>query len=334
VARPDANVGLATGRGVFVVDIDGPKGEQALIDYQKARGILPDTAHQATGSAKGRQLVFRGNGVRNKQKWLPGVDIRGENGLAVMPASVHASGGRYRWIERPEHVGVAEAPSWLLEDLTGDVKPARPPRSAATAAAAPKTDEKTSQAVAALGGTIRHWRPKGDLIGSPTAEGLGRDAAKIFPINGTGQRFDQGSKVACRYLCLGKGPELVYAIGFYYLWHYHEKGLIATPFPEALDLLAESIRAAVAKLDAGELQYNTEEDRSLEAAGLELTPWEEILADAALSLEDGELSLVLPTASPLPPLNPVEENKGAGPGARGHTARGHTGMPLCRTVTE
>jgi len=94
---PDANVGIATGRGsdLVVVDVD-PRHGGTLASL----GELPRTARVRTGGG-GWHLYFRypqGEDVRNSSnKVAPGIDVRGEGGYVVAPGSLHESGRRYEW---------------------------------------------------------------------------------------------------------------------------------------------------------------------------------------------------------------------------------------------
>lgn len=127
---PWANVGLITGgvSGVFVLDVD-PRhgGDGSLNNLQAEHGILPATVEANTGGG-GFHLFFRhpGRPVKNAVNIAPGIDIRGDGGLIVLPPSDHASGGRYTWGEltKPNLVEVAEAPDWLLDLVLDKPRPA------------------------------------------------------------------------------------------------------------------------------------------------------------------------------------------------------------------
>jgi len=117
---PDANVGVATGGGLIVVDID-PRhgGDDGFDDLTQRLGKLPDTVEAITGS-KGRHIylaVPQGVEIRNSAGILaPGVDVRGEGGYVVAAPSTHVSGKVYSWelSSRPDEVDVAEAPrAWI-----------------------------------------------------------------------------------------------------------------------------------------------------------------------------------------------------------------------------
>ena len=50
----------------------------------------------------------------------PGIDIRGDGGVVILPPSVHFDkqhkpDGRYTWIVGPKSADFAPLPSWILE---------------------------------------------------------------------------------------------------------------------------------------------------------------------------------------------------------------------------
>jgi putative DNA primase/helicase len=119
----DANIGIATGSasGVFVLDIDGAEGKASLRALEARHGALPKTVTVKTG--RGRHYYFRCDavGVRNRAGHPgPGIDIRGDGGYVIGPASAHVSGVTYRFVEGRGlgEVKVAAAPPWLLEAVT------------------------------------------------------------------------------------------------------------------------------------------------------------------------------------------------------------------------
>lgn len=122
--QPYANIGLVTGAksGVVVLDID-PRhgGDIGLETLEHQYGKLPHTLESLTGGG-GRHLIFKhpGTPVKNKVNLAPGVDVRGDGGLIVLPYSVHASGQRYEWelSSLPNQVKPAPMPEWLLKLLT------------------------------------------------------------------------------------------------------------------------------------------------------------------------------------------------------------------------
>ncbi|MGA9667972.1 MAG: bifunctional DNA primase/polymerase [Terracidiphilus sp.] len=114
---PDANIGIVTGpeSGIFVLDVDGKRGEESLIELERRYSSLPDTYTVRTGGG-GLHLYFlwpEGADVRNSQSRIaPGLDIRGEGGYVVVPQSLHASGTRYEVNESA--ILPAPCPEWLL----------------------------------------------------------------------------------------------------------------------------------------------------------------------------------------------------------------------------
>ena len=117
---PDANIAIATGKGLVVIDID-PRhgGDDGLVDCRRRLGELPDTVECLTGGA-GRHIYLlapEGTTVRNSASVLaPGVDVRGEGGYVVAAPSGHISGRVYTWeaSSRPDEVDIAPMPTaWL-----------------------------------------------------------------------------------------------------------------------------------------------------------------------------------------------------------------------------
>lgn len=118
---PESNIGLACGEvsNVFAVDIDAKSGGFSSIeDYEAIRpdGPLPATLTSISGSG-GRHLIYRmphGMRIPNRIGWIPGVDIRGDNGYIIVPPSRHVSGGKYRWLNETT---VSLAPSDLVNGV-------------------------------------------------------------------------------------------------------------------------------------------------------------------------------------------------------------------------
>lgn len=106
---PTANVAIATGDGLLVVDVDGPDGEAALADLD-----LPPTLTVQTG--RGRHLYFADPSGEGKccNGILDHVDTKAAGGYVLAPPSVHPSGAIYTWAEgrAPEDLPLAEAPTW------------------------------------------------------------------------------------------------------------------------------------------------------------------------------------------------------------------------------
>lgn len=114
---PEANVGVATGGGRVVIDVDGSHGERSLAALQAELGLLPSTLTCRSG--RGRHLWFRlpsGLEVPNSAGRLGrGLDVRGDHGYVVVPPSRHAAGPRYTWLA-PRH-RPAVLPDWAVQLL-------------------------------------------------------------------------------------------------------------------------------------------------------------------------------------------------------------------------
>jgi hypothetical protein len=113
---PLANVGLATGHQVDVLDVDGPHGVTALRSFAGQHSWTPTGPLVRTG--RGWHLYLRpsGTGPRNPidPELLPHVDWRGRGAYAIAPPSRHAHGA-YTWV-RGLDTPLAAAPA-PLNDL-------------------------------------------------------------------------------------------------------------------------------------------------------------------------------------------------------------------------
>lgn len=99
---PGANVGIATGdaSGLFVLDVDGDEGRQALAELVRLHGPLPMTAVGRT--ARGIHCYFNlvaGTDARNSSGG--GLDVRANGGYVLAPPSLHPSGVTYAWAVAP-----------------------------------------------------------------------------------------------------------------------------------------------------------------------------------------------------------------------------------------
>ncbi len=117
---PHANIGMATGElsGVLVLDADGTEARKECLK----RGGLDGTRAVWTGKVGGAHYHLRyppGSDIRNFNRRLPGIDLRGQGGYVLLPPSAHASGASYRWIDGTEHARLVSPPAWLLELIRG-----------------------------------------------------------------------------------------------------------------------------------------------------------------------------------------------------------------------
>ena len=108
---PNHNLGVACGQPGFVVlDIDPRNdGDHSLELLERKYGTLPETATVRTGSG-GTHYYFAG--LVPKREIAPGIDLQGEGSYVVIPPSLHACGGRYRWERQCK---LAPLPHWLIE---------------------------------------------------------------------------------------------------------------------------------------------------------------------------------------------------------------------------
>jgi hypothetical protein len=121
---PDANIAVVTGEisNIVVLDID-PRhgGEAALRLLADEAGPIPSTLEAASGGG-GRHLYFAypGRRVRNRAGLRPGIDLRGDGGIIIVPPSVHPSGKRYAWAagHGPQAAEPAPLPERLRVEVT------------------------------------------------------------------------------------------------------------------------------------------------------------------------------------------------------------------------
>jgi hypothetical protein len=134
-AHPGATgVGIATGQGLLVLDVDVPKGgDESLGALISERGQLPRTVIALTGGGGWHYYFKAPPGLRNTAGRLgKGLDTRGEGGQVAAPPSPHPSGTSYEWAEgySPTDTTIADAPAWLVELCRPAVEgaPLPPPR--------------------------------------------------------------------------------------------------------------------------------------------------------------------------------------------------------------
>lgn len=132
--HPDANIGIATGNGLVVLDMDGADGRESLSALLSEFGFteLPETWAALTGGG-GVHYLFRCSdlSIRNRAGIRPSIDVRAKGGYIVAPPSLHRSGERYQWepFHSPYDVPIAELPEWLHVLLS---QPAAPPQKSPT----------------------------------------------------------------------------------------------------------------------------------------------------------------------------------------------------------
>lgn len=114
-------IAIATGDGVSVVDLDrghgdGADGIATFAELARAHAPLPFGPRTRTPHG-GLHLYFAhppGARIANRCGLAPGVDVRGEGGLAMCAPSALRDGRRWRWIVSPWAVAIPMAPDWVL----------------------------------------------------------------------------------------------------------------------------------------------------------------------------------------------------------------------------
>jgi hypothetical protein len=118
---PNANVCIATGDGLLVLDVDVKKnGDASLSALELEHGDLPKTVYSRTGGGGWHYFFKVPPGVRNRnsaERLGPGLDTRGDGGFIVAPPSSHQSGGRYKWEQSPGKTPIADCPEWIINAL-------------------------------------------------------------------------------------------------------------------------------------------------------------------------------------------------------------------------
>jgi hypothetical protein len=127
---PDANVGLRLD-GLIVLDVDGQAGLESLQALEQQHGLLEPCIRQRSGSGGWHYLFQAVEGVSKHLKFMPGLDLlTGAGCYIVTEPSVHASGGRYEWVDQftpvnthRNEIVLPVPPAWLLEAASGQQKP-------------------------------------------------------------------------------------------------------------------------------------------------------------------------------------------------------------------
>ena len=110
---PDANVGIATGAasGLIVVDIDPRNGGDTTY-----RSLTPHSkALAAQTGGGGRHLFYKYQDSPIIYQPGKGVEIKADGGYVAVAPSLHVSGKRYRWLQKPTRGAVLTmVPPWAL----------------------------------------------------------------------------------------------------------------------------------------------------------------------------------------------------------------------------
>ena len=121
---PDSNLGVVTGAvsGVAVLDVDPRAGGDRSLERLGAMWMgIPSTVEAATGGG-GRHLWFSIDEPVPSAVLAPGLELKADGGMVVVPPSLHASGGEYRWVDghSPDDLDLAPLPALARIDSHPD----------------------------------------------------------------------------------------------------------------------------------------------------------------------------------------------------------------------
>ncbi len=116
---PDANIGLATGGGLTVIDVDPRhKGDKTLAALERKNGRLPDSAKAISGGGGPHYYLTLPKGVAiasASNKLGAGIDVKADNGYVIAPPSLHGSGKSYHWLRGVMPAKIPPAPDWIVK---------------------------------------------------------------------------------------------------------------------------------------------------------------------------------------------------------------------------
>lgn len=113
LSNPDALIGVATGNGIVVVDVDRYKATFQADEWEAfvlSHGGLPDTYTVATPSGGTHLYYSTPTPVRNATNLFGGVDFRSDRAQVVAPPSVIPGKGAYRVVS---DAPLMPLPTWL-----------------------------------------------------------------------------------------------------------------------------------------------------------------------------------------------------------------------------
>lgn len=125
--RSNMNIGIATGNGIAVIDIDvdDSKGEDGMLtlrSWELQHGELPETVTAITGRG-GYHMFYRiQEPVSCSTNSELGIDIRGDGGYIVAPPSVHPNGSVYEWENDPTEYEIA----WADDNVMAFIRHVQP----------------------------------------------------------------------------------------------------------------------------------------------------------------------------------------------------------------
>jgi archaellum biogenesis ATPase FlaH len=123
---PLANIAIRCGEesGLVVLDIDAYRGGvYSFEDLESQHGRVPYSIRAKTGSGGGSSHIYLAHPRDGRRissnasgKLGAGLDVKADGGYVVAPPSLHASGGRYIWLDT-DNSHLEPAPTWLLNLL-------------------------------------------------------------------------------------------------------------------------------------------------------------------------------------------------------------------------
>lgn len=115
------NIGLATGHGVVVLDVDGDIGRESLEQLLTEHPDQWPTGPVQQSGSGGLHFLFRTPEVFSNRvgEIMPGLDVRSLGGQIVACPSVHKSGKRYAWLGASFDLEIPTLPEWLADLMRG-----------------------------------------------------------------------------------------------------------------------------------------------------------------------------------------------------------------------
>lgn len=107
---PNAGIGVVTGKvsELIVFDIDPRHGGTDTL-FEPYNTVLAKTG------GGGKHFYFKSSGdIQNTTNLIQGVDVRAQGGYVIAPPTLHSSGNKYEWINKPGVTNLLDLPSALL----------------------------------------------------------------------------------------------------------------------------------------------------------------------------------------------------------------------------
>lgn len=214
----EAAIGIATGDGLAVVDLDPRNSDGAadwremLQDLESECGALPETWTAITGGG-GLHIYLRTNGtaLTCRTNIRPGLDLKADGGYVIAPPSGHASGARYMWETDPDVCAMATIPhEW--ETLVASDRATTGPYEAPSAPVTPGS--RNSQTIRFVGAMRHYGLGGGGLAAVAQAYNLHHNDPplpdrEISSMVATAERWDRGTPavVITRAIMDGDGTD-------------------------------------------------------------------------------------------------------------------------------